>query len=189
MLVVGGSGAGKTLFFAQVNLLLCEGCSFVVTDPKGENLKNCAGILKEKGYTIRVLNLTEMEKSDGYNPFTYIRSENDILRLVTNLISNTTPPESKSNDPFWEKSEGMLLQALFLFVWMELPKEKQNIKWLILIWGFQPILDDKFDTFSLPEFKRTANGASGLVEDAEAQTKTAEDTIRLVEDFLKESEN
>ena len=72
---------------------------------------------------------------------------------------------------------------------MELPKEKQNIKWLILIWGFQPILDDKFDTFSLPEFKRTANGASGLVEDAEAQTKTAEDTIRLVEDFLKESEN
>ncbi len=104
VLVVGGSGAGKTLFFVTVNLLLCEGCSFIVTDPKGENIKNCAGILKEKGYVIKVLNLVEMEKSDGYNPFRYIRNENDIIKLVTNLISNTTPSESKSTDPFWESA-------------------------------------------------------------------------------------
>lgn len=185
VLVVGGSGAGKTLFFAQVNLLLCEGCSFVVTDPKGENLKNCAGILKEKGYTIRVLNLTEMEKSDGYNPFTYIRSENDILRLVTNLIGNTTPPESKSNDPFWEKSEGMLLQALFLFVWMELPREKQNIPSVMYLLslaqanedGKNSQLDKMFDALARRSEKGRLHPAVKMYD---ACMNAAPDTVRSI---------
>lgn len=185
VLVVGGSGAGKTLFFVTVNLLLCEGCSFIVTDPKGENLKNCAGILKEKGYVIKVLNLVEMEKSDGYNPFRYIRNENDIIKLVTNLISNTTPAESKSTDPFWEKAEGMLIQALFLFVWMELPKEKQNfisVMYLLSLAeanedGKKSQLDKMFDALA----KRSKEGRlHPAVKMYDACMNGAPDTVRSI---------
>lgn len=102
-LVIGGSGAGKTLFFVKPNLMQMTS-SFIITDPKGEILRSCGGFLKAHGYRVRVLNLVEMIHSNGYNPFRYIRSETDIVRLITNLIANTTPKNAQSNDPFWESA-------------------------------------------------------------------------------------
>ena len=116
-LVIGGSGAGKTLFMVKPNLLEMNHSSNIITDPKGEILRCCGGMLKAHGYRIRVLNLVEMEHSNGYNPFRYIRSETDIIKLITNLISNTTPKNAQSNDPFWEKAETLYLQAIFLYVY------------------------------------------------------------------------
>lgn len=100
-LVIGGSGAGKTLFIVKPNLLALSHSSNIITDPKGEILRCCGSMLKAHGYRIRVFNLVEMEQSNGYNPFHYIRSETDVVKLVTNLIANTTPKNSQSNDPFW----------------------------------------------------------------------------------------
>ena len=85
-------------------------------------------MLKKNGYNVKVLNLIDMAKSDCYNPFNYIRTENDVIKLVTNLISNTTPKESASTDPFWEHAEGMLLQALFYYVWLEMPPNQKNFQ-------------------------------------------------------------
>lgn len=99
-LVIGGSGAGKTLFMVKPNLLNMTS-SFIVTDPKGEIVRCCGGTLKRHGYRIRVLNMVNMSQSNGYNPFRYIRSETEIVKLITNLIQNTTPKNSQSNDPFW----------------------------------------------------------------------------------------
>ncbi|MFV0527629.1 MAG: type IV secretory system conjugative DNA transfer family protein [Lachnospiraceae bacterium] len=99
-LVIGGSGAGKTLFMTKPNLLQMTS-SYIVTDPKGEVVRCCGGVLKRHGYRIRVLNLVEMDQSNGYNPFRYIRTPTDIVKLVTNLIQNTTPKNASSNDPFW----------------------------------------------------------------------------------------
>lgn len=103
VLVIGGSGAGKTRFYAKPNLMQCN-TSFVVTDPKGELLRDVGGLLKENGYRIKVLNLVEFAQSDHYNPLTYIRDEKDVLKLVTNLIRNTTPKTASSSDPFWESA-------------------------------------------------------------------------------------
>ena len=83
-------------------------------------------MLKKNGYNVKVLNLIDMAKSDGYNPFRYIREENDVVKLVTNLISNTTPKETAPSDPFWEKSESMFLQALFYYVWLEMPPNRRT---------------------------------------------------------------
>lgn len=121
ILVIGGSGAGKTFRFVKP-IILQQGSSFFITDPKGEIFRDTSNFLKMNGYDVKVLNLlneTEMLKSSGYNPFDYISSETDVLKLITNLISNTTPANSSSSDPFWEKAEAMLLQALFFYVWIE----------------------------------------------------------------------
>jgi len=127
ILICGGSGAGKTFFFVMPNLMqMPERTSFLCLDPKGEILRNCGTMLKDNGYNIKVLNLVEMDKSDCYNPFVYIREETDIIKLVTNLIANTTPKGSKSNDPFWERAESLLLQALFYYVWLEEKGRRQN---------------------------------------------------------------
>ena len=85
-------------------------------------------MLKKNGYNVKVLNLIDMAKSDGYNPFRYIREENDVVKLVTNIISNTTPKETAPTDPFWEKSESMFLQALFYYVWLEMPPNRKNFQ-------------------------------------------------------------
>ena len=130
-LVIGGSGAGKTLFMVKPNLLEMNHSSNIITDPKGEILRCCGGMLKAHGYRIRVLNLVEMEHSNGYNPFRYIRSETDIIKLITNLISNTTPKNAQSNDPFWEKAETLYLQAIFLYVWMECEPGQQNFRMVL----------------------------------------------------------
>lgn len=124
-LVCGGSGAGKTRFFAKPNL--CQGnSSYVVLDPKGELLRDTGNLLSAKGYDIKVLDLINMEKSHCYNPFVYLRSDNDIQRLVTNLFKNTTPKGSQSQDPFWDQAATMLLLALIFYLHYEAPPEEQN---------------------------------------------------------------
>lgn len=133
MLVIGGSGAGKTFFIVKPNIMqMMLNNSFIATDPKGEIARATANMLKKNGYNVKVLNLIDMAKSDGYNPFRYIREENDVVKLVTNVISNTTPKETAPSDPFWEKSESMFLQALFYYVWLEMPPNRKN---------FQSVLD------------------------------------------------
>lgn len=133
MLVIGGSGAGKTFFIVKPNIMqMMFNNSFIATDPKGEIARATANMLKKNGYNVKVLNLIDMAKSDGYNPFRYIREENDVVKLVTNIISNTTPKETSPTDPFWEKSESMFLQALFYYVWLEMPPNRKN---------FQSVLD------------------------------------------------
>ena len=123
--VIGGSGAGKTRFFVKVNLLQGN-TSFVVLDPKGENLRDTGNALKAMGYEIRVLDLINMEKSHCYNPFVYIKDDNDVQKLVTNLFKATTPKGSQSNDPFWDTAASMLLLALIFYLRYEAPPEEQN---------------------------------------------------------------
>ncbi len=124
-LVCGGSGAGKTRFFAKPNLCQANS-SYVVLDPKGELLRDTGNLFSAKGYDIKVLDLINMEKSHCYNPFVYLRSDNDIQRLVTNLFKNTTPKGSQSQDPFWDQAATMLLLALILYLHYEAPPEEQN---------------------------------------------------------------
>ena len=125
VLVCGGSGSGKTRFYAKPNIMQAN-TSFVVLDPKGEILRDTGTLLKEKGYDIKVIDLINMERSDCYNPFVYLRSDNDIQRLVTNLFKNTTPKGSQSQDPFWDNAAMMLLLALVFFLHYEAPPEEQN---------------------------------------------------------------
>ena len=123
--VVGGSGAGKTRFYAKVNLCQAN-TSFVVLDPKGELLRDTGYLLNQKGYEVRVLDLLNMEKSHCYNPFVYLRDDNDVQRLVTNLFKSTTPKGSQSNDPFWDTAASMLLLALIFYLKYEAPPDEQN---------------------------------------------------------------
>ena len=124
-LVCGGSGAGKTRFFAKPNLCQANS-SYVVLDPKGELLVSTGKLLEAKGYSIRVLDLINMDRSHCYNPFMYLRDDNDIQRLVTNLFKNTTPKGSQSQDPFWDQAATMLLLALVFYLHYEAPPEEQN---------------------------------------------------------------
>ena len=125
VLVVGGSGAGKTRFFAKPNVMNAN-TSFVILDPKGELLRDTGGLLKAMGYDIKVIDLINMEKSHCYNPFVYLRSDNDIQRLVTNLFKNTTPKGAQSQDPFWDQAATMLLLALVFYLHYEAPDDEQN---------------------------------------------------------------
>ena len=124
-LVCGGSGAGKTRFFAKPNLCQANS-SYVVLDPKGELLVSTGKLLEAKGYSIRLLDLINMDRSHCYNPFVYLRDDNDIQRLVTNLFKNTTPKGSQSQDPFWDQAATMLLLALVFYLHYEAPPEEQN---------------------------------------------------------------
>ena len=124
-LVIGGSGAGKTRFFGKPNLMQCN-TSFVVLDPKGEQLRDVGNLLEKEGYVIKVVDLINMNRSHCYNPFRYIKDDKDVLKIITNLIRNTTPKGSQTNDPFWEKSETALLEALCLYLLHEAPEEEQN---------------------------------------------------------------
>lgn len=127
-LIIGGSGTQKTWSTAQPNLWNENG-SFVITDPKGELLARNGNRLIRNGYMVKVLNLVNMKQSDCYNPFVYIRESSDVLRLIDNLVINTESPESRNHagDPFWLKAEKMFLQALFYYVWLEEPKERQSM--------------------------------------------------------------
>lgn len=120
-------GWHSSLFMVKPNLMQLTS-SFIITDPKGEIARCCSGFLIAHGYRVRILNLVQMENSNGYNPFRYIRSETDIVKLITNLIANTTPKNAQSNDPFWEKAESLYLQAIFLYVWKECPPEERNFR-------------------------------------------------------------
>ena len=132
VLVVGGSGAGKTRFYAKPNLMQCN-TSFIVADPKSEMLRSIAPLLIENGYDIKVFNLIEPENSDGYNPFVYIRKDEDVIKLISNLIQNTTPKNASQNDPFWEKSEIALDSALMLYLLHEAPPEEQTFEMLMFL--------------------------------------------------------
>ena len=125
MLVIGGPGGGKSFRVVKPNGYNQES-SYVFCDPKGELLRDIGNYLKLQGYRIRVLNLVNMAESDGYNPLAYLRSDEDVVKLVTNLIANTTPKGSSSSDPFWTKAESMYLQAVILYVWYEFPKQGQK---------------------------------------------------------------
>ena len=124
-LVCGGSGAGKTRFYCKPNLMQCN-TSFVILDPKGEILRDVGNLLEKMDYEIRVLDLISMDKSHCYNPFVYLRNDNDIQRLVTNLFKSTTPKGSQSNDPFWDTAASMLLSALIYYLHYEAPENEQN---------------------------------------------------------------
>ena len=142
-LVIGGSGAGKTRFYAKPNILQCN-TSFVCLDPKGELLRDTGNLLEKEGYVIRVIDLIDMSKSHGYNPFAYIQDDKDVLKLITNLIRNTTPKGAQSNDPFWEKSETALLEALCLYLINEAPDEEQNFSMVMeMIVAAEPKEDDE----------------------------------------------
>lgn len=141
VLVIGGSGAGKTRFYAKPNLMQCN-TSYVLTDPKGELLRDVGGLLKARGYHIRVLNLVEFSQSDRYNPLVYIRDEKDVLKLVTNLIRNTTPKTASSSDPFWEKSETALLEAILFYLLSEAPAEEQNFSMVMTMLEYADVREE-----------------------------------------------
>lgn len=132
-IIIGGSGSGKSFRMVKPNAYNCGTQSYIFCDPKGELLRDTGNYLETHGYRIVVLNLVDMEASDGYNPFDYIRKDEDIIKLINNLIANTTPKDATKGDPFWERSEGMLLQALMYYVWYEYPKQgkKANFRGLL----------------------------------------------------------
>lgn len=132
VLVVGGSGSGKTRYFCKPGLMDAN-CSYLVVDPKGEMLRSTGYFLKSQGYDIKVFDLIHPRQSDGYNPFRYIREEPDVLKLMDNLVKNTTPPKGASNDPFWEKAEIALDSALMLYLLSEAPKEEQTFEMLMFM--------------------------------------------------------
>ena len=144
ILVVGGSGAGKSRGFALPNIMQCC-CSMVITDPKAELLRKTGGLLEKKGYEVRVFDLINPDTSFCYNPFEYVHDDKDVLRLISNLIQHTTPKGSQSSDPFWEKSETALLQALMLYLLHEAPPEEQNFAMIMEMLGFAQVKEEDED--------------------------------------------
>ena len=144
ILVVGGSGAGKSRGFALPNIMQCC-CSKVITDPKAELLRKTGGLLEKKGYEVRVFDLINPDTSFCYNPFEYVHDDKDVLRLISNLIQNTTPKGSQSSDPFWEKSETALLQALMLYLLHEAPPEEQNFAMIMEMLGSAQVKEEDED--------------------------------------------
>ena len=140
VLVVGGSGSGKTRFWLKPNLLQCHS-SYVVTDPKGSIVVECGNALLKNGYKVRILNTINFKKSMHYNPFSYVHSEKDILKLVTTLMTNTKG-EGSGGDPFWEKSERLLLTALIAYLHYEAPVEEQNFATLLEMLNTMQVLED-----------------------------------------------
>lgn len=144
ILVVGGSGAGKSRGFALPNIMQCC-CSMVITDPKAELLRKTGGLLEKKEYEVRVFDLINPDTSFCYNPFEYVHDDKDVLRLISNLIQNTTPKGSQSSDPFWEKSETALLQALMLYLLHEAPPEEQNFAMIMEMLGSAQVKEEDED--------------------------------------------
>ena len=140
VLVVGGSGSGKTRFWLKPNLLQCHS-SYVVTDPKGTIVLECGNAMLKNGYKVRILNTINFKKSMHYNPFAYVHSEKDILKLVTTLMTNTKG-EGSGGDPFWEKSERLLLTALIAYLHYEAPVEEQNFATLLEMLNTMQVLED-----------------------------------------------
>ena len=148
VLIVGGSGSGKTRFWLKPNLLQCTSktypTSFVVTDPKGDIVVSCGHALQKNGYQIKILNSLNFKKSMHYNPFAYIHSEKDILKLVTTLIANTKG-EGKAGDDFWVKAETLLYTALIGYIHYEAPVEEQNFSTLIEFINAMEVREDDED--------------------------------------------
>lgn len=153
-IIIGGSGAGKTRFYGKPNIMQCN-TSFVTLDPKGEILRDTGYLLEKEGYVIKVMDLINMNKSHCYNPFEYIHDDKDVLKLITNLIRNTTPKGSQTNDPFWEKSETALLEGLCLFLLHEAPKEEQNFTMVMEMIAAADVRED--DEFYISPLDRLFN--------------------------------
>ncbi len=147
ILVCGGSGAGKTRFFCKPNAMQCS-TSLVILDPKGEIIRDIGGLLKAKGYEVRVLDLIHMHRSHCYNPFVYLRSDNDVQRLVTNLFKATTPKGSQAQDPFWDTAASMLLLALVFYLKYEAPPEEQNFPMVMELLRAGEVNEDDDSHFS-----------------------------------------
>ena len=157
-LVVGGSGAGKSRFYAKVNLCQAN-TSYFVLDCKGELLRDCGSLLERQGYEIRIVDLLNMEKSHCYNPFSYLKNDNDVQKMVTNLFKATTPKGSQSNDPFWDTAASMLLLALVFYLWYEAPEDEKNFPMVMEMLragevredddSYQPPLDELFDRLEM----------------------------------------
>ena len=141
ILVIGGSGSGKTRYFCKPGLYSAN-CSYLITDPKGELLRSSGGLLLSLGYEVRVFNLIDPEQSDCYNPFVYVREEKDVLSLIDNLIKNTTPRNASSNDPFWEKAEVALDSALMLYLIHEAPQDEQNFETMLYMMNFADVREE-----------------------------------------------
>ena len=148
VMVCGGSGSGKTRFYAKPNLLQATDCSYVVLDPKGELLRDTGRLLEQHGYDIKVMDLINMERSHCYNPFVYLRNDNDIQRLVTNLFQNTTPKDSQNKDPFWDQAAMMLLLALVFYLFYEAPPEEQNFPMVMEMIRAGEVKEDNEDYLS-----------------------------------------
>ena len=158
VMVVGGSGSGKTRFYAKPNVMQCN-TSFVVLDPKGEILRDTGNLLKQQGYELRILDLIHTERSHGYNPFTYLRDDKDVLKLVNNIVRNTTPKGAQSNDPFWERAETALMEALILYLVNEAPPHEQNFPMVMEMIGaadvreedeeYASVLDELFERLEM----------------------------------------
>ena len=142
VLIIGGSGAGKTYREVSPNLLQANS-SYVITDPKGEILKKFGQYFTDVGYKVKIINLVEMSQSDCYNPFRYIRKEDDVAKLITNLIANTTPKGANKGDPFWEQSESMFLQALFYYVWLECSEKDRNFNSILELLSKAELKEDE----------------------------------------------
>lgn len=158
VVVVGGSGSGKTRGYAKPNVMQAN-TSFVVLDPKGEILRDTGHLLKQQGYEIKVLDLINTAHSHGFNPFAYLRDEKDVMKMVNNLIRNTTPKGASSNDPFWERAETALLEALALYLKSEAPPYEQNFPMVMELLnaadvreedeGYASILDELFERLAM----------------------------------------
>lgn len=144
VLVCGGSGAGKTRFYCKPNIMQGN-TSFIVLDPKGEILRDTGHFLKSKGYDIKVLDLINMDKSNCYNPFVYLKNDNDVQKLVTNLFKSTTPKGTQSSDPFWDTAASMLLMALVLYLKYEAPEDEQNFEMVLEMLRAGEIKEDNDD--------------------------------------------
>lgn len=146
-IIVGGSGAGKTRYVVKPNIMQAN-ASYIVTDPKGELARSTIPLLLKKGYTVRVIDLIDPAHSDFYNPFSYIRKDSDVFRLIDNFIKNTTPKNAQQNDPFWEKSEIALDSALMLYLLHEAPPEEQNMEMLLTMIEYGGAKEDEEDYMS-----------------------------------------
>ena len=170
ILIVGGSGAGKTRTYGVPNVLECA-CSMVITDPKSEILRKTGNLLKQKGYEVIVFDLINPAASFCYNPFVYVHDDREVLTLIENLIQNTTPSHSKSSDPFWEKSETALLQALMLYLLHEAPPEEQN---------FSMVMEKKGIRTEKGEFNRWIKATNAVIRDIKKK-------IALLFDWIAEA--
>lgn len=186
VLIVGGSGAGKTYREVSPNLLQANS-SYVITDPKGEILRKFGQYFKDIGYKVKVINLVEMSQSDCYNPFRYIRKEADVAKLITNLIANTTPKGANKGDPFWEKSESMYLQALFYYVWMECPEKDRNFNSLLELVAKAELKEDEDGIVQESELDEIMNVLAEekgenhpAVRNYRKVTRGAADTVRSI---------
>jgi len=182
VLILGGSGAGKTYREVTPNLLQANS-SYVITDPKGEILRRFGKYFLDVGYKVKVINLVEMTQSDCYNPFSYIRKEEDVSKLITNLIANTTPKGANKGDPFWEKSESMYLQSLFYYVWLECPEKDRNFNSLLELVAKAEV-DEDGDESELDEIMNDLAEEKGenhpAVRNYRKVTRGAADTVRSI---------